>query len=63
MSSSLVELVVVVVFTLSFFSFLPDGKDEVDNDDDANYDYGIGGAGTRRGGDVEHIGLGIVQWF
>lgn len=36
---------------------------EVSNDSNSTYDYGIGGAGVRTGGDVEHIGLGIVQWF
>ena len=36
---------------------------EVDNDDNASYDYGIGPAGVVAGGDIEHIGLGITQWF
>ena len=36
---------------------------DVSNDSGATYDYGIGGAGVVTGGDVSHVGLGIVQWF
>lgn len=36
---------------------------KVDNEDNANYDFGIFGPGTGIGEDVESIGVGIVQWF
>ncbi len=38
---------------------------EVDNEDNAAYDFGISGSGTsgRTGDDVSMIALGIVQWF
>ena len=36
---------------------------EVDNEDAAQYDFGISPAGVGVGGDIEMIALGIVQWF
>ncbi len=36
---------------------------EVDNDDNAAYDFGIGGSGVISGEDVEMFAFGIVQWF
>ena len=56
-------------FNVGLFYTMPAGTElrltysEVENDDASTYDYGIGGAGVRTGGDVEHIGIGIVQWF
>ena len=36
---------------------------DVDNESNANYDFGIGGAGTVVGGDADMFAFGIVQWF
>jgi hypothetical protein len=36
---------------------------EVDNEDNSQYDFGIGGSGTAVGEDPEMIAVGIVQWF
>jgi len=36
---------------------------EVDNEDNADYDFGIGGSGVATGEDVDMIAFGIVQWF
>ena len=36
---------------------------EVDNEDNSSYDFGIGGAGTTTGQDVEMFAIGLVQWF
>jgi len=56
-------------FNVGLFYTMPAGTElrltysEVSNGNQSTYDYGIGGAGTVTGGDNEHIGLGIVQWF
>ena len=57
-------------FNIGLFYTMPAGTElrltysEVENDDNAAYDYGIGRlAPGVTGGDIEHIGLGIVQWF
>jgi len=55
-------------FNVGLFYTMPAGTElrltysEVSNDDNASYDYGIGPAGVAAGGDVEHFGLGIVQF-
>ena len=36
---------------------------EVDNDSNASYDFGIGGAGGGVGGETEMFAVGIVHWF
>lgn len=37
---------------------------QIDNEDNANYNFGINGAaGATIGEDISSIGLGIVQWF
>ena len=56
-------------FNLGIFYTMPAGTElrltysDVDNEDNANYDFGIGGAGTVQGGDVDMFAIGIVQWF
>ena len=56
-------------FNVGFYYTMPAGTElrltysEVDNEDNANYDFGIGGAGTVVGGDADMIAVGIVQWF
>ena len=36
---------------------------EVDNEDNATYDFGINGAGLGAGDEASAIGIGMVQWF
>ena len=36
---------------------------DLDNESNANYDYGITPTGTVQGGDASAIGLGLTQWF
>ena len=56
-------------FNIGVFYTMPAGTElrltysEVDNEDNANYDFGIGGSGVAVGEDVEMIAVGIVQWF
>ena len=56
-------------FNLGLYYTMPAGTElrvtysEVDNEDNANYDFGIGGAGNAVGEDNEMIAFGIVQWF
>ena len=56
-------------FNVGVYYTMPAGTEirltysEVDNEDNAKYDFGIGGAGTVTGGDVDMVALGIVQWF
>ncbi len=56
-------------FNLGIFYTMPAGTElrltysDVDNEDNANYDFGIGGAGTVVGGDADMFAFGIVQWF
>ena len=54
---------------LGIFYTMPAGTElrvtysNVDNDRNAAYDFGIGGAGTTPGGENDMFALGIVQWF
>ena len=56
-------------FNLGLFYTMPAGTElrivysEVDNEDNATYDFGINGAGGGAGADIEAIGIGMVQWF
>ncbi len=56
-------------FNLGIFYTMPAGTElrltysEVDNEDNANYDFGISPAGVNTGEDVDMIAVGIVQWF
>ena len=56
-------------FNLGVFYTMPAGTElrltysEVDNEDRANYDFGISPAGVNRGEDLEMWAFGIVQWF
>lgn len=56
-------------YNLGIFYTMPAGTElrltysEVDNEDNAQYDFGISPAGVGVGGDVEMIAVGIVQWF
>ena len=56
-------------FNVGLFYTMPAGTElrvtysEVDNEDNAAYDFGIGGSGVASGEDAEMIGFGIVQWF
>ena len=36
---------------------------DVDNSDQSNYDFGIGGSGVGQGEDVDMWAIGIVHWF
>lgn len=56
-------------FNLGLYYTMPAGTElrvtysEVDNEDNANYDFGIGGAGNAVGEDNDMFAFGIVQWF
>ena len=56
-------------FNLGVYYTMPAGTElrltysDVDNESNANYDFGIGGAGTVVGGDADMFAFGIVQWF
>ncbi len=56
-------------FNVGLFYTMPAGTElrvtysEVDNEDNANYDFGISPAGVAVGEDLEMIAFGIVQWF
>ena len=56
-------------FNVGLFYTMPAGTElrltysEVDNDTNAKYDFGIGGAGVGKGKKVDMIGVGIVHWF
>ena len=56
-------------FNLGLFYTMPAGTElrltysEVDNESNAQYDFGIGAVGTGVGEDPEMIAIGIVQWF
>jgi hypothetical protein len=56
-------------FNLGVYYTMPAGTElrltysEVDNEDNSNYDFGIGTSGVQAGEDVEMIAFGIVQWF
>ena len=56
-------------FNLGLYYTMPAGTElritysEVDNEDNATYDFGINGSGVAAGETAEMIGLGIVQWF
>ena len=56
-------------FNLGIFYTMPAGTElrltysEVDNEDNAQYDFGISPAENGVGEDVSMIAVGIVQWF
>lgn len=56
-------------FNIGLFYTMPAGTElrlvysEVDNEDNATYDFGINGAGLGAGDDASAIGIGMVQWF
>jgi len=56
-------------FNVGLFYTMPAGTElrvtysEVDNEDNARYDFGISPAGVATGDDLEMIAFGIVQWF
>ena len=56
-------------FNVGIYYTMPAGTElrvtysEVDNEDNASYDFGIGGSGVATGEDVEMFAFGIVQWF
>ena len=56
-------------YNVGLFYTMPAGTElrltysDVDNDSQANYDYGINPAGVVVGGDTDQIAVGIVQWF
>ncbi len=56
-------------FNLGIFYTMPAGTElrvtysEVDNEDNANYDFGIGGSSNAMGEDIDMVAFGIVQWF
>ena len=56
-------------FNAGLFYTMPAGTElrltysEVDNDANAQYDFGIGAAGVGQGRKVDMIGVGIVHWF
>ncbi len=58
-----------VAMNIGVFYTMPAGTElrltysEVDNEDNSQYDFGIGGVGTGVGEDPEMIAVGIVQWF
>ena len=59
-----------IAYNLGLFYTMPAGTElrltysEVDNEDNAGYDFGINGfSGVAVGEDVEMIGVGIVHWF
>ena len=56
-------------FNVGIYYTMPAGTElrvtysEVDNEDNANYDFGIGGSGNGVGEDPDMVAFGIVQWF
>jgi hypothetical protein len=56
-------------FNLGLFYTMPAGTElrltysEVDNEDNANYDFGINGSGVAVGDTSEAWAIGMVQWF
>ena len=56
-------------FNIGAYYTMPAGTElrvtysEVDNEDNSDYDFGIGGVGTATGEDLEMFAIGIVQWF
>ena len=56
-------------FNVGLFYTMPAGTElrltysEVNNDDYAKYDFGIGTAGVAKGKDVDMVAVGIVHWF
>ena len=56
-------------FNIGLFYTMPAGTElrltysEVDNDDNAQYDFGINGAGNAAGDNAEAWAIGMVQWF
>jgi len=58
-----------VAYNLGLFYTMPAGTElrvtysEVDNEDRAQYDFGINGGGAQLGEDVDMFAVGIVHWF
>ena len=58
-----------IAYNLGLFYTMPAGTElrvtysEVDNEDNAEYDYGINVAGVPTGEDTNMIAVGIVHWF
>lgn len=58
-----------VAYNLGLFYTMPAGTElrvtysEVDNEDNAQYDFGINGGGAQLGEDVDMVAVGIVHWF
>jgi len=58
-----------MAFNLGLYYTMPAGTElrlvysEVDNEDNATYDFGINGSGVAQGDTAEAISFGIVQWF
>ena len=56
-------------FNVGIFYTMPAGTElrlvysEVDNEDNATYDFGINGSGVATGDKATAIGVGLVQWF
>lgn len=56
-------------YNIGVFYTMPAGTElrltysKVDNEDNSNYDFGIGGSGAAIGDDAKMWALGIVQWF
>lgn len=56
-------------YNLGLFYTMPAGTElrmtysEVDNEDNAQYDFGINGGGAQLGEDVNMLAVGIVHWF
>jgi hypothetical protein len=56
-------------YNIGLFYTMPAGTElrltysVVDNEDNANYDYGINGSGVAVGNEAEAISIGMVQWF
>ncbi len=56
-------------FNIGLFYTMPAGTElrlvysEVDNEDNATYDFGINGSGVAQGDKATAIGIGMVQWF
>lgn len=58
-----------VAYNLGLFYTMPAGTElrvtysEVDNEDNAQYDFGINGGGAQLGEDIDMLAVGIVHWF
>lgn len=58
-----------IAYNLGLFYTMPAGTElrvtysEVDNEDNAQYDFGINGGGAQLGEDIDMLAVGIVHWF